>query len=349
MSAVYSTAMMDDALFLLSSAGVLPWRKYRDFFDELCRRHNLVAPSADDQDDAWTLSRLRRDARRAMSALGHAEFLFGPNDEVAVAPPVLARLPRPLGGPFRAVFAGARSPRLLGAVADAVAELGLALDVVEQPWRATTAEACLPAPARVRVEGELQGIFALAQRLGDAERPVRVTPGTACRAVSGFAAGLDRWRRSVAWQVGQVECPGELFDLTGLRFVEPPRSGMRREISPLPRLYRSRQHGIPRHYLVESGRYAVVDPDWARWQLLASHSRQALWYDCESAELVVARGVPLPLLWDRAAALASGWAPHQRVDRRAHGWVMVYRDVPVNLAGQLAVALGQTHEELSRG
>ncbi|MDX2055671.1 MAG: hypothetical protein SFV15_24930 [Polyangiaceae bacterium] len=104
-------------------------------------------------------------------------------------------------------------------------------------------------------------------------------------------------------------------------------------------LYRWRENGRRVHYLVVgSTGVSVLDPAAAKW-LLAPGDAGYLRYDLNAHRLLVPTAMDLPRIWKRICTVASGLAP-LRVGR-----VLVYEDIPLDLARAAAVRLNQPRTE----
>jgi hypothetical protein len=104
-------------------------------------------------------------------------------------------------------------------------------------------------------------------------------------------------------------------------------------------LYRWRDSGRRMHYLVTSdGGFQVTDPAAAKWFVAATDAAY-LQYEPAALRLLVPAAMDLPRIWKRICALASGLAPLRA------GRVLIYEDIPLNLARAAAVRLNQPRTE----
>ena len=106
-----------------------------------------------------------------------------------------------------------------------------------------------------------------------------------------------------------------------------------------PGLYRWRESGRRVHYLVSgTSGVSVHDPAAAKW-LLAPGDAGYLRYEAGARRLLVPSAMELPRIWKRICTLASGLAPLRS------GRVVVYENIPLNLARAAAVRLNQPRTE----
>lgn len=104
-------------------------------------------------------------------------------------------------------------------------------------------------------------------------------------------------------------------------------------------LYRWRDSGRRMHYLVTGdGGFQVTDPAAAKW-FVAGTDAAYLQYEPAARRLRIPVAMDLPRIWKRICALASGLAPLRA------GRVLIYEDVPLNLARAAAVRLNQPRTE----
>jgi hypothetical protein len=106
-----------------------------------------------------------------------------------------------------------------------------------------------------------------------------------------------------------------------------------------PALYRWREHGVVVHYLVSGAvRARVRDPAAAKW-FLAATDRSHLVYEPRARRLLVPLAIGLPRIWRRVCTIASGLVPVRE------GRLLVYEDIPLDMARAMAVRLNQPRGE----
>lgn len=256
-----------------------------------------------------------RQAEWDFSSLGHAEFgaaADGPNWRIA--PPVLAA--SGYAGPCRAVLCGARSLRLLDALA---ARAGKAITIEEQQR----------APDVVAVSvSRAQDLAALAASVG---LPLQWNAALAIllSAVPPRIAPLARTTIPIGgWSVSR-------FSKSQLSWVE---SSAREAAGAARGLFRFQAERQPTSYvLVERGQPYACDPASAKYRVLdrARRRRRPLSYDARTAELTVPASCRPPVLAERALVVGYGRLPTLRDGR------IVYGRVDRGTAAAVAAFLGQ--------
>lgn len=257
-----------------------------------------------------------RQAEWDFSNLGHAEFgtaAGGPSWRIA--PPVLAA--GGYAGPCRAVLCGARSLRLLDALA---AQAGS---------EAMTTEEQQAAPDTVVVSvSSAQDLAALAASVG---LPIQWNAPTAIllSAVPPWAARLDQVSMPIGgWTVSR-------FSKSQLSWVE---SSAREAAATANGLFRFQAERQPTSYvLFERGELYACDPANAKYRVLrrVGRRRRPLSYDASTAELTVPASCRPPALAERALVVGSGRLPTFREGR------LVYGRVEPSTAAAVAAFLAQ--------
>lgn len=327
----------DALLFALSAWRQCSWRSFRRAFDDLYIRSLATSGTIEEPG-----SIVRRNAARALDALGHCEVIFGTgSNSLFAAPSVLAQLPA--AGLPRAVLCGSRSPDSLRALRDAAGRVGPSLQV----QAASQVSINRFAPARIEVQATSEAAMSrLAQDVGLAYEAV--PPAWSLVSVSG---SLDRFMESLAWsQRPALNWVSTDFDPDQVRFSGGSTSG----VDLILRRYQDPVRGGWLFWLWLGGHCAEIDdPSWGRYAVLAALGRTVLRYDAASGELSVPAGVPLPRLLSRAMTLCSGYAAAMVAEpARVAGGVprryAVYRGVPPDVLRVCAEKLGQaTGDELN--
>lgn len=265
-----------------------------------------------------------------LSTLGHAILSRKEDDLVVrVETPVLVRLPH-LGLPV-AILCGARSPRAIQDLRTAAPQ-GVTITV-----RRPEGEYGELAPSRVMLKAPAEDD--LARLAGDLGISYASTP--ACWVYARGATGIEDYVKSLRWEEGKdLNWERADFDLERLCFR---RAVMRPAGLRLSR-YRDPARKTWRYRIVRDGYFAEVDPDMGRYAILymCKPGTRVLVYNASKLEVSVPLGMPLPLFYSRALALASGLPPERReVTGEKRGYYLVYREVPSWLFRIVARKLGQ--------
>jgi hypothetical protein len=257
-----------------------------------------------------------RQAEWDLSRLGHAEFgaaAGGPGWRVA--PPVLAA--GDYEEPCRAVLCGARTPRMVEALA-AHAAPG-AVGVQAQRWAPDLVSVSARDPAELASLAAKAG-FALQWNAATAILLAATPPRTAC---------LDRIAMPIGgWAVSR-------FSKTQLAWVD---SSVGEASSVAGGLFRFRAERQPTAYvLVERHEPYACDPAGAKYRILhrARRRNRPMSYDAASQELAVRATCRPPALVERALVVCSGGLPVFREGR------IIYGRVDRGIAAAAAALLGQ--------
>lgn len=304
----------DVLLYAVAAQRRLTWRTFSDALDTVFVPDERVGTNL-------------RYARMAVASFGDAlgHWDVGPEGEITIAPPVLARLPWP--GRPRAVLCGSRSPDTLPALRAAsrrTADIDTtSLDHVHP---------CTPTRVEVVADSVLE-LTAVADRLG-IDSPA-VAPAWA---LALFAGAIDTYIASLVWETGpELNWPRRDFDVDHLRLSAP--TGAARQQGLSLSAYTHPQGWAWQDRLWRDGNYAVVDRSWGRYAVLAERRVPVLNYDRLTGRVTVPRQVPLPRVHARSLTLCSGQPP-ALVPGAGLG-SLEYDGVPQSVFQALAARLGQ--------
>lgn len=277
----------DVLLYALSAERVMTWDMFKRTVDRTCVPDDQIA----------TESRyVRSEALDIGNVLGHWEVVgTGATRRIAVAPPVLARLPWP-GLPM-AVLCGSRSP-------DTIAEILATCDSVGGPSLSMSHQLHHPyAPMRLVLSAESEEQMSAVGRA----LSVRYDPTPAAWSIAIASATVEDYIRALAWEErAELNWNRRAFDPELLRY----RSSDGTYHSQLRLVMYSHPSGWDwRDWLWKDGESADVDRSWGRYCVLASVGRTVLHYDHKDGIATVPRQIPLPKLLARALTLSSGKAP----------------------------------------
>ena len=278
----------DVLLYAASAKRVMSWDSFKRIVDTTC---------VPDNDVANRMRFVRTEALEVGNMLGHWEVAHsGVNRRIAVAPPVLARLPWP-GFP-KAVLCGSRSPDTIPAIRAACKSVG-------GPSLSITRQIHHPyAPMRLEVSGQSEEqMVAVARELS--VHYDQTPPAWSLATVSGSVEG---YLRGLTWEERpDLNWDRLTFDPELLRFSS---SATDSAVSRLRLITYSHPSGWDhRDWLWKDGTSADSDRSWGRFCVLASTGRTVLHYNHPDGIATVPRQVPLPRLLARALALCSGEAP----------------------------------------
>jgi hypothetical protein len=326
---VASENLHDRLLYVLTARPEISWSRWKEAFDVLHMMQRTESRTALTSGNRYD----RNATARALDSLGHCELDFTGAGRVAVAAPVLARLPS--AGLPQAVLCGARSPQTLAQLETACAQTGCRMQV--SPQRA----AVNLLPLRVVVEADtVSGLEALAQELS-----IRCEAEPPAWNLLHFAGTLDTLLQGVKWQ---AEAPLNWWKKT----FEPHRlEWTSAELATLPPMvllrYIHPRRQTKLHILVHDGQSTEIDLDWGRYAVLREAGLNVLVYHERSYNLAVPQSAPLPRLLARSLALCSGFAPSV-LDKKKATWASpegygfdVYRSIPPQIACEVAKRLGQ--------
>lgn len=256
-----------------------------------------------------------------MSTLGYLEVDWS-RGGWAVAPPVLTLLPE--SGAI-CLLTGARSRALIDAVAEV--EGNDELSDIAPPTRHSQAHG--PTAILFPIDSGA-ALEQLARRLG--VRYELCASQRLAAIIPSVDSMLGQCRRSAA----PVGFEVKRFDHTRYRWLEADSDsnyGLYKYEAWGPPQYRWRADGhIPLDIDLATGAFAEM----RRLNQHVLTFRQL----GNSGELLVPLGIPLPTLHARTAALCSGLVP-QLVQRRNEPWQLKYVNVPRDIAGRIALSLGQ--------
>jgi hypothetical protein len=324
-----SEQLHDRMLYVLTAQRKISWANWKKAFDALylmqSNEKRPLFPAGNRYD--------RNATARALDSLGHCELDFTGTGYVAVAVPVLARLPR--AGLPQAVLCGARSPKTLEQLKMACVLTGCRLEILSQRGSVGFL------PLRVVVEADtVNGLEALAQALSilcETEPPAW--------GLLHFVRPLDSLLQDLKWQ---TEAPlnwwKKTFDPCHLNWTSTTSAHLPSMVL-LRYIHPRRQTKL--HILVHEGQAAEIDLDWGRYAVLRQAGLNVLVYHDRSYNLAVPQSAPLPRLLARALTLCSGFAPWFLDKKKAtwpspecHGFD-VYRLIPPEIACAVAKRLGQ--------
>lgn len=325
-----SEQLHDRLLYVLAARGETSWSSWKEAFDALHmmqRNESQVALTSGNRYD-------RNATARALDSLGHCELDFTSSGRVAVAAPVLARLPR--AGLPQAVLCGARSPQTLAQLEMACTQTGCRSQVSPQHAYVDLL------PLRIVVEADAaSGLEALAQGLG-----IRCEIEPPAWRLLHFADTLDSLLHGLKWQ---IETPlmnwwKKTFEPRRLEWTSVELATLSQTVL-LRYIHPRRQTKL--HILVRDGQAAEIDLDWGRYAVLREAGLNVLVYHERSYNLAVPQSAPLPRLLARSVALCSGFAP-SFLDKKKATWASpegygfdVYRSIPPQIARAVANRLGQ--------
>jgi hypothetical protein len=265
-------------------------------------------------DESW----FPMESARLMSALGHLDLSY---DSQSARPTAWSIGPTTLceAANGTAFLCGARSSRLVDALADALDSAGGKLTVHSQA----------DGPDLVRVEAEARMLDAVVTSLAE----------------QGFALERSRGARSIArllppiWQV-RAALPTPPMSWAGVeveRFALAENEWRRAAALDRPGAYRLLTYPVRFGVVVtRDGKEVLLSADsrLAKWVAAYSSGITLLAYDERSKTLSCPLGAQLPGLYERVAVLCSGKTPAGRGDG-----VVSYVDVPADVAGALAALL----------
>lgn len=316
----------DQLLFVVSSRGKMRWQSFKNAFDILLQQAGGRGPRPTDG-PKWALL----NCVRTLQGLGHCDFDFDRNNEVIVAPPLLARLPR--AGLTTAVLTGARTPALVERLLAAAKSRRVRVRVMP-PARKT-----LGVPTSVHLES------ASRTRLEDlaAELNIRFPPQPPAWSFAQFAGSVSDYLACLDWLPASTPDWARVgYHRSGLRF-----SG-NREGDTYLRLSRNEVNGRWAYGLWNDGKRAAANLDWARFAIASEHSQQLIAYDPKNQVFGVPVATPAPRPLDRALGLCSGHAPLQSFSPELSVGIdeerrlfHAYQGVPRAIADLVAEKLGQ--------
>ena len=313
----------DKILFALSAWGSCSWDRYRRAVD------TLYSPQLRD-DDEHTIAHLRGLVIRQLQATAHCDLIDRDgNLAVLCCPPLLARLPR--SGLPTAVLCGTRSMQTVDEVRVAAQAEGarVVADGGSSEWWAP--------PTVIRLHADDEEILqAVAGRLG-----IRLPSGFPAWDIANASASVGDYLGGLVW-ASQLEpgWPAHRFNSEKARW-EP---GGRDESEFILNKYIHPDTKQNQFWLWNGDQFARVDPDWARYAVLARAGRSVLEYDPDTRELLHPSGAPLPALLARALSLCSGVAPGHLAREDKDGVVRAfrrYRDVTGDVARKVSEKLEQ--------
>ena len=312
----------DVLLYAVSAERDVAWDRFKRIVDAMCAPDNRLANE---------MKHVRTEAVEVGSMLGHWDAVHtGTDRRIAVAPPVLARLPWP--GLPRAVLCGSRSPDTIGEVREVCASFnGLSLSAsaqIHHPY----------APMRLEISGESEEQLIAA----GSELSVCYDPNPAAWAIAQASGTVEGYLEALAWEEREdLNWDRREFNPELLRFGTPTDVADSRRL----RLFAySHPSGWDwRDWLWDGSASADADRSWGRYCVLASVGRSVLCYDRREGVAIVPRQVPLPKLLARALTLSSGEAPElvpgSGIGRRA------YSSVPYAIFEAVA---GKLHQDQPR-
>ena len=310
----------DILLYALSARHRVPWRRFRQYFDEVYRR---AAISRQDEEDQG-ISNHRWHVLRALSSLGHIDWQFGTGGiEVVAAFPALALLP--VLRSCSAVLCGARSPGTVDRLRQASSTFGVAVSVLSQAGISPYA------PARVELQAEnALDLKAVADKVG-----IQFMNPAPARLLARGSVSLSEYKSSLIWSSdSDLDWPRRDFNAEQTRFSEATDPSTRHRLSQ----YRNPVTSVPRHRLWQDGMWAEVEPDWGRFTILAASTNQGLQYLLEKRKVLVPFGAPLPVLLSRALGLCSGTWP-RLIKTSSSGLYYEFSGVPPSILNTVASKL----------
>lgn len=282
---------------------LLEWLSYRGNG----RRDDLPKDLIKGEPPAWMLADL--------AALGHLDLL--PDRRWRVAPPVLAAAADDSGIAPRAILCGARTPKILARLEDAVAKSGADLREIPQVRRPSILEVTAKSPS------DLPGIAADASIIFQRDAAftllaclptIRQWPRTPCPMVAGRVQDVKRFSRShLSWVPSSLE-----------KAAHADRGFFR----------------IRRQWdwlnLLKEGADVQAEIEASAGRLAAAKGAKALRWDTASRELSIPFALYPPMLIARALVLCSGLLPLRDRGRR----LLSFQGVPGRVARLAQVLTG---------
>jgi hypothetical protein len=280
---------------------LLEWLSYRG----AGRRDDLPEDLLQREPPAWMLADL--------AALGHLDLL--PDRRWRVAPPVLASTADDSGLAPRAILCGARTPKILARLQDAVAKSGAELRETPEPSRPSILEVTAKSFAdlpEIAVDASIifqrDAGFTLLACLPT----IRHWPRTPCPMVAGRVQDVKRFSRShLSWVPSSLEKAAH---------AERGFFRIRRQWDWLN--------------LLKEAVDAQAEIEASAGRLAAAKGAKALHWDAASRQLSLSFALYPPTLITRALVLCSGLLPFRDRGRR----LVCFQGVPGRVA-RLAQAL----------
>ncbi|OGW79334.1 MAG: hypothetical protein A2Z83_09300 [Omnitrophica bacterium GWA2_52_8] len=320
--------MSEQLIYAMSTRTELRIEQFNDIFKK------VSLPGELDKDETIDFD-VRRHVIRALDALGYCEFDFD-DRMVYMCPPAFVLLPT--HGLPKAVLTGARSPRLMALLKEAVKKrIGKARMVLD-----TSRRNVATIPASVHVEtADQQTLAEIANDLHiqcEIDQPAAWLLALCSAPVSEIERGLT------FEQKGEPDWQRRVFDVSHLGFSK------KADISNSGLSLAEYKHPVTQqrmHWLWKEGKVAGVQRDWGRYVILSHMQSQILLYDENTYALAAPLTLPLPCLMARALALCSGFPPVIEQTKIAAGAVpaghkmQIYLNVTPDIATLVAEKLGQ--------
>jgi hypothetical protein len=275
-------------LLWMSARGQGSWQQFRAAVEEL---HFEESESDEQQigDDDFGVLLLYQILRLNLQRVGHAEFFAGAGGkDWRVTPPSLAATE--IGGTWRGILAGARSPNLLQRVYDAVPPDQL--EIAPYPtW-----------PDQVRIHAaDLPGLAAIAQKARLLFQP----HAPAAILASLPAIDDDGVRRAAELPIG-ADWKIERFSTSALGWRSSTRNDA---LSTHAALFRFSLHYLRLILFCSRGRAYQIPAQVGKYLALKVRRRRVLAYDQSTLRLSAPASCRPPFLIERALILCSGGPP----------------------------------------
>lgn len=253
---------------------------------------------------------LSRILRIGLSDLGFADFFVDGTQHWRMLPPVLGGL----AAQEVAVLSGSRTPHLLDALRNAVAEHGGRLEE----------EALQDCPTSFRVVGERRVIAEIATRIGVAYEPENG------RRIAEDVLPIPRMLETAVQEPAPLNWKVRSFDLCRRAWVDGFLPNAACEFRPI--------HGRPKYYIRRKNGKLLSMPK--RESLYAAAMLKGVClidYEPDAMKLSAPSFAPMPELYARAACLCA-CRPAEILNGR-----FAYSNVTPEVASLLMVAAGQPH------
>ncbi|XXK22295.1 hypothetical protein ACMAY5_00675 [Arenicellales bacterium nBUS_48] len=270
---------------------------------------------------------------RNLEALGHVEVDQTPSRQIRICAPALLKLP--WFGRKAYLLSGRRGLDAVDEVRDSVLRLGIEIEIRSDRDHA---DGLGLIPERVILKGDTDEDF---ERLGE-ELNIAISHVTAAFAIAQNASSIDEYRGKLEFFDAARPNPydqgfePEIFSRNEKKFRKY-QSGESRSACLLryPENYGSQKAYF---FYDSTGNYARVHQNWGRFLLLREKNSPSFVYMENDQQLLVPRFLQLPLIYDRALTLCSGFpSGGYPVDTS----YITYRGIPPEMVKLLNEKLGK--------